>query len=74
MPLVDAIADLVDQVGYAYREYYNTRGYIRRHIVPVSFFMNLKYKVSDCMNLNKKSHLKTSVWLFFGDKLAYGRF
>jgi hypothetical protein len=37
MPLVDAIADLVDQVGYAYREFYNTRGYIRKHIVPVRF-------------------------------------
>ncbi|KAI6191652.1 hypothetical protein M3Y97_00251200 [Aphelenchoides bicaudatus] len=35
MPLVDALADLVDQVGFAFREFYATQAQIRRHIVPL---------------------------------------
>lgn len=36
MPLVDALADLIDQVGFAYRDFYATQAQIRRHIVPVN--------------------------------------
>ncbi|CAD5235765.1 unnamed protein product [Bursaphelenchus xylophilus] len=35
VPVVDAIAETIDQLGFAFREYYATQGEPRRHVIPM---------------------------------------
>lgn len=35
MNTVDAIADLIDQIGFAFRDYYIQEGNLRRHTIPI---------------------------------------
>uniref|UniRef100_A0A914YFV2 Uncharacterized protein n=1 Tax=Panagrolaimus superbus TaxID=310955 RepID=A0A914YFV2_9BILA len=37
-PLVESIADMLDQLGYAYRDYYQTGGIPRHHGIPTWAF------------------------------------
>ncbi|CAD5228366.1 unnamed protein product [Bursaphelenchus okinawaensis] len=35
VPLVEALADTIDQIGLAFREYYTNQGEPRRHVIPM---------------------------------------